>query len=146
MKLLFYIIILESWQSSDFLFSADFLLGHWCNCICTGFSIVLIVQKVCRICEPLKTTFLKKRLGIYRSQFAPTLVQFFILFWWVKNECLWHSVRTPNRDMFFVLDEFWMNFEWTLNELWTNFERTLNDLWTNISRQKLYINHRHHTS
>ena len=69
------------------------------NCICTGFSIVLIVQKVCRICEPLKTNILKKRLGIYRSQLAPTLVQFFILFWWVKNECLWHSVKTPNRDM-----------------------------------------------
>ena len=49
--------------------------------------------------NPLKQTFLKKRLGIYRSQLAPTLVQFFILFWWVKNECLWHSVKTPNRDM-----------------------------------------------
>ena len=68
------------------------------NCICTGFSIVLIVQKVCRICEPLKTNILKKDWE-FTGVIAPTLVQFFILFWWVKNECLWHSVKTPNRDM-----------------------------------------------
>ena len=71
-----------------------FVLG----CICTGFSIVLIVQKVCRICEPLKTNILKKRLGIYRSHSPnPCVIFYFVSVG--KNECLWHSVKTPNRDM-----------------------------------------------
>ena len=35
----------------------------------------------------------------WRDRISPNPCAIFILFWWVKNECLWHSVRTPNRDI-----------------------------------------------
>ena len=35
----------------------------------------------------------------WRDRISPNPCAIFILFWWVKNECLWHSVKTPNRDM-----------------------------------------------
>ena len=35
----------------------------------------------------------------WRDRISSNPCAIFILFWWVKNECLWHSVKTPNRDI-----------------------------------------------
>ena len=102
-----------------------------------------ICNETPKICDLLMLFCLNVLCNYYviffwRDRISPNPCAIFILFWWVKNECLWHSVRTPNRDMFFVLDEFWMNFEWTLNELWTNFPGTIETILFLLHKSHLF--------
>ena len=78
---------------------AIFILFWWVKNECLWHSVRTPNRdiEVCRICEPLKT-FLKKT-GNLQESISPNPCAIFYFVWWVKNECLWHSVKTPNRDM-----------------------------------------------